>query len=79
MSYYDVIVTCVHTTSFNQIIASRSFAHLRAVFAEYSKISKSDIEKAIKKEFSGDTEDGLLAIGMYVGDLQLYTCTWPFL
>ena len=46
------------------IMASRSFAHLRAVFEEYSKISKSDIEKAIKKEFSGDIEDGMLAIGL---------------
>ena len=44
-------------------MASRSFTQLRAVFAEYSKISKNDIEKAIKKEFSGDIEDGMLAIG----------------
>ena len=50
--------------SFNLIMASRSFSHLRAVFEEYSKISKSDIEKAIKKEFSGDIEDGMLAIGL---------------
>jgi len=53
---------------FNLIMASRSFAHLRAVFEEYSKISKSDIEKAIKKEFSGDIEDGMLAIVKSVRD-----------
>ena len=44
-------------------MASRSFSHLRAVFAEYNKVSKNDIEKAIKKEMSGDLEDGMLAIG----------------
>lgn len=55
-------------SKFNQIMASRSFAHLRAVFAEYSKLSKSDIEKAIKKEFSGDIEDGMLAIVKSVRD-----------
>ena len=47
-------------------MASRSFAHLRAVFAEYSKVSKNDIEKAIKSEMSGDIEDGMLAIGTLV-------------
>jgi hypothetical protein len=45
------------------VMAARSFSHLRAVFEEYSKISKSDIEKAIKKEMSGDLEAGMLAIG----------------
>ena len=44
-------------------MAARSFSHLRAVFDEYSKISKNDIEKAIKKEMSGDLEAGMLAIG----------------
>ena len=45
------------------VMAARSFSHLRAVFEEYSKISKNDIEKAIKKEMSGDLEAGMLAIG----------------
>ena len=29
---------------------------------EYQKISGHDLEKAIKSEFSGDVEDGLLAV-----------------
>ena len=45
------------------VMAARSFSHLRAVFEEYSRISKNDIEKAIKKEMSGDLEAGMLAIG----------------
>ena len=45
------------------VMAARSFSHLRAVFDEYTKVSKNDIEKAIKKEMSGDLEAGMLAIG----------------
>jgi len=47
---------------FNVIMASRSFAQLELIFKEYEKISKKDIEKAIKSEMSGDIEDGMLAI-----------------
>jgi len=49
---------------FNQILCQRSFAHLRAVFEEYGKISKKTVEDAIKGEFSGDIKDGLLTVGM---------------
>jgi len=49
---------------FNQILCQRSFAHLRAVFDEYGKISKKTVEDAIKSEFSGDIKDGLLTVGM---------------
>ena len=48
---------------FNMILAQRSFPHLRAVFEEYNKISKKDIEEAIKSEFSGDLMQSLLTIG----------------
>jgi len=48
---------------FNQILCQRSFAHLRAVFEEYVKISKKTVEDAIKSEFSGDIKDGLLTVG----------------
>ena len=36
---------------------------LRAIYEEYAKISKNDIETAIKKETSGDLEKAYLAIG----------------
>ena len=47
---------------FNVVLASRSFPQLELIFKEYSRISKKDIEKAIKSEMSGDIEDGMLAI-----------------
>ena len=48
---------------FNAILISRSYAQLRATFEEYGKISKNDIEQAIKKEMSGDVKEGMLTVG----------------
>jgi len=56
---------------FNQILCQRSFAHLRAVFEEYGKISKKTVQDAIKSEFSGDIKDGLLTVGKRQGSLFL--------
>ena len=50
---------------FNVILMSRSYAQLRATFAEYTKISKHDIEAAIKKEMSGDLKTGMLTVGKF--------------
>lgn len=47
---------------FNVVLASRSFAQLELIFKEYEKISKKDIEAAIKSEMGGDIQDGMLAI-----------------
>ncbi|XP_077999143.1 annexin A4-like isoform X2 [Glandiceps talaboti] len=47
---------------FNVILASRSYAQLRATFDEYGKMAKRDIEKSIKSEMSGDLEKGMLTI-----------------
>ncbi|XP_038071685.1 double zinc ribbon and ankyrin repeat-containing protein 1-like [Patiria miniata] len=47
---------------FNAIMMSRSYAQLRATFEEYGKISKNDIEQAIKKEMSGDLKEGMLTV-----------------
>ena len=52
-------------SQFNAILCSRSFAQLQQIFIEYQKISGHDIEKTIAGEFSGDIEDGLLALGWY--------------
>ena len=47
-------------SEFVRILCSRSFPHLNAIFSAYSRISSKDIEKAIKKEMSGDLEKGFL-------------------
>ncbi|CAG9865151.1 unnamed protein product [Phyllotreta striolata] len=49
-------------STFNMVLCQRSIAHLQLVFQEYQRITGHDIEKAIKNEFSGDSEDALLAI-----------------
>ncbi|CAF1076869.1 unnamed protein product [Brachionus calyciflorus] len=49
-------------SEFIRILCTRPFPQLNATFEEYRKISKNDIEKAIKKEMSGDLEKACLAI-----------------
>jgi annexin A7/11 len=50
-------------SQFNSILITRSYQQLRATFAEYERLAGHDIESAIKKEFSGSIEKGLLGIG----------------
>ncbi|XP_063929999.1 annexin B9-like isoform X3 [Zophobas morio] len=49
-------------STFNMILCQRNHAQLRLVFSEYQRLTGHDIEKAIKNEFSGDIEDGFLAV-----------------
>jgi len=49
-------------SKFNEILVTRSFAHLRAVFREYAILSGSDILRSIDKEMSGDFKRGMKAI-----------------
>lgn len=51
---------------FVRIFCSRSFTQLKFTFEEYFKFSGKDIEHAIKKEFSGDLKDALMAIAQCV-------------
>ncbi|XP_071807962.1 annexin-B12-like [Asterias amurensis] len=53
---------------FNRILATRSYAQLRTMFEEYSKISEKGIEGAIASETSGDLRDGFLSLVKSVRD-----------
>lgn len=59
---------------FNSILISRSYQQLRQTFAEYEQLAGHDIETAIKKEFSGNIEKGLLAIGNYDCNTSIVEC-----
>ncbi|VDK38174.1 unnamed protein product [Taenia asiatica] len=49
-------------SKFNEILISRSNAHLRAVFEEYEKMSKRTVEEALKSEMSGDVLRAFLSV-----------------
>lgn len=61
---YDAGEGCFGTDEceFVRILCSRSFPQLQATFNAYKSLSGHDIEKAIKKEMSGDLEKACLAI-----------------
>lgn len=47
---------------FNRVFCLRNFDQIRLIAQEYEFITGHPLEKDVKKEFSGDIEDGLLAI-----------------
>jgi annexin A7/11 len=53
-------------SKFNQIIAVRSHAQLRATFDEYIKVSQRDILNSIEREMSGDLRRAFKAVVMCV-------------
>ncbi|XP_046680601.1 annexin B9-like isoform X1 [Homalodisca vitripennis] len=55
-------------STFNSILCTRSYPQLIQIFMEYQRLAGHGIEKAIKSEFSGDIESGLLAIIKSVKD-----------
>lgn len=53
-------------STFNSILCTRSYPQLLQICMEYQRLSKhGGLEEAIKKEFSGNIESGLLAISEY--------------
>jgi len=51
---------------FNRVLCSQSHAQLRHVFHQYKMMTGQSIIKTIKKEFSGNLRDGLLAVAKIV-------------
>jgi len=51
---------------FNRILCSHSHSHLRRVFSDYKKMTGQSIINTIKREFSGNLKDGLLAVAKMV-------------
>lgn len=49
-------------STFNRILCLRNYEQIKLIAMEYEKLSGNSLEKDIKREFSGDIEDGLLAI-----------------
>ncbi|XP_016952006.1 annexin B11 isoform X1 [Drosophila biarmipes] len=47
---------------FNMILCQRNYQQLKMIFQEYEGMTGHSLEKAIKKEFSGDVMEGLIAI-----------------
>ncbi|KAL7742584.1 hypothetical protein ACLKA6_007559 [Drosophila palustris] len=47
---------------FNMILCQRNYQQLKLIFQEYEGMTGHSLEKAIKKEFSGDIMEGLIAI-----------------
>jgi len=51
---------------FNRILCSQNHNQLRLVFHEYKKMTGQSIIKTIKREFSGNLRNGLLAVAKIV-------------
>ena len=49
-------------STFNSILATRSWAQIRQIMAEYQNMHGHSLEKAVESEFSANVEKGLLAI-----------------
>lgn len=47
---------------FNLILCQRNYAQIKLIAQEYQRLTKNTLEKDIKKEFSGNIAQGLLAI-----------------
>ncbi|XP_030564649.1 annexin B11 isoform X1 [Drosophila novamexicana] len=47
---------------FNMILCQRNYQQLKLIFQEYENMTGHSFEKALKKEFSGDIMEGLIAI-----------------
>lgn len=47
---------------FNRVLCLRNYEQIKLIAQEYEKLTGHTLEKDIKREFSGDIEDGLLSL-----------------
>ncbi|XP_013787889.1 annexin A4-like [Limulus polyphemus] len=59
-------------STFNSVMCSRSYPHLRRVFWEYEQIAGQSILDAIDSEMSGDLKTGMLTLAKCVDNIPLY-------
>ncbi|XP_077468833.1 annexin A11-like isoform X2 [Stigmatopora argus] len=59
-------------SKFNGILCGRNKKHLLAVFEEYLKMFKMDIEKSISREMVGDLKSGMLAVVKCIKNTPAY-------
>lgn len=57
---------------FNEILCKRNYAQLDLIFSEYAKKAGHTMEKAIEKEFSGESKNALITIYRCVTDKADY-------
>ena len=49
-------------SEFNRVLCLRNYEQIKIIAQEYEKLTGHTLEKDIKKEFSGDVEDGMVAL-----------------
>jgi annexin A7/11 len=49
-------------SEFNRILCLRNYEQIKLIAQEYQNLTGNTLEKDIKKEFSGDVEDGMVAV-----------------
>jgi len=59
-------------SKFNSILCSRSYRHLKMVFAEYKLVAGEDVEKSIRSEMSGELELGFISIVKRIKNTPTY-------
>ncbi|KAL5269877.1 hypothetical protein ACHWQZ_G003373 [Mnemiopsis leidyi] len=70
--FRNTLLTRRYEETFNSILCSRSYRHLKMVFAEYKLVAGEDIEKSIRSEMSGELELGFISIVKRIKNTPTY-------
>lgn len=58
---------------FNKVLCRRHFNQLNRIFEIYAEKNGRTVQEAVESEIGGDTQNGYLALGMYL----YFLATWP--